>query len=109
MSLGREFVKINHLIVEPKQCCGSVTFWYGSGDPCFCLMDPDPNTFVIDLQDANKKVFLLFDGTFTSFFKDEGEGLFLLSYLVLAWRLPSRPKYSVPLPITACRYSTAAT
>jgi hypothetical protein len=64
MSLGGEIVKINHLIVEPKQCCGS-------GDPCFCLMDPDPNTFVIDLQDANKKVFLLFDGIFTSFFKDK--------------------------------------
>jgi hypothetical protein len=40
-------------------------------------MDPDPAIFVIDLQDANKKlikkkVFLLitFEGTFTSFFKD---------------------------------------
>ncbi len=39
--------------------------------------DPDPAIFVIDLQDANKKlirkVFLLitFEGTFTSFFKDK--------------------------------------
>jgi hypothetical protein len=40
-------------------------------------MDPDPAIFVIDLQDANKKnklfyffCFLLFEGTFTSFFKD---------------------------------------
>ena len=43
------------------QCCGSMTFWYGSGsaDPCLWLMDPesDPNPaiFIIDLQDANKK------------------------------------------------------
>jgi hypothetical protein len=44
-------------------------------------MDPDsdPAVFVIDLQDANKKqiltkkffCLLLFEGTFTSFFKDE--------------------------------------
>jgi hypothetical protein len=40
--------------------------------------DPDPAIFIIDLQDANKKqifkkVFcrLLFEGTFTSFFKDK--------------------------------------
>jgi hypothetical protein len=39
--------------------------------------DPDPAIFIIDLQDANKKLikksfssFLLFEGTFTSFFKD---------------------------------------
>jgi hypothetical protein len=53
------------------QCCGSMTFWRGSGseDPCFLLMDPDqdsdadpemdadrdPPIIVIDLQDANKK------------------------------------------------------
>jgi len=42
-------------------------------------MDPDPAIFVIDLQDANKKLIfntkffclLLFEGTFTSFFKDK--------------------------------------
>jgi hypothetical protein len=41
-------------------------------------VDPDPAIFVIDLQDANKKQFLkklfcllLFEGTFTSFFKDK--------------------------------------
>jgi hypothetical protein len=44
-------------------------------------MDPDPATFVIDLQDANKKLIfvhnffclLLFEGTgtFTLFFKDK--------------------------------------
>jgi hypothetical protein len=41
-------------------------------------MDPDPAIFVIDLQDANKNKFkkeffclLLFEGTFTSFFKDK--------------------------------------
>jgi hypothetical protein len=40
-------------------------------------MDPDPSVFIIDVQDANKKLFfkerfsciLLFEGTFTSFFK----------------------------------------
>jgi hypothetical protein len=35
--------------------------------------DPDPAIFVIDLQNANKKLFfahyLLFEGTFTSFLK----------------------------------------
>ncbi len=53
---------------------------YGSGDPCLCLMDtsPDPAIFIIDLQDAEKTIFfskfsflLLFEGTFTSFFKDK--------------------------------------
>jgi hypothetical protein len=41
-------------------------------------MDPDPALFIIDLQDAikiqlKKKFFclLLFEGTFTSFFKDK--------------------------------------
>jgi len=36
--------------------------------------DPDPAIFVSDLQDVNKKYFfclLLFEGTFTSFFKDK--------------------------------------
>jgi hypothetical protein len=60
------------------QCCGSVTYWPGSGsvDLCLWLMDPDPTTIVIDLQDANKKTIfkffclLLSWGAFTSFFKD---------------------------------------
>jgi hypothetical protein len=42
-------------------------------------MDPDPAIFVIDLQDASKKqifntifsAYILFEGTFTSFFKDK--------------------------------------
>jgi hypothetical protein len=46
-----------------------MTFW----------VDPDPAIFVIDLQDASKKLIfltqffclLLFEGTFTSFFKDK--------------------------------------
>jgi hypothetical protein len=44
------------------QCCGSRTFWGGSrprsADPCLRLMDPDPypDIFVIDLQDASKKL-----------------------------------------------------
>jgi hypothetical protein len=39
--------------------------------------DPDPSIFVIDLQDAHKKnekkfsCILLFEGTFTSFFKEK--------------------------------------
>ncbi len=40
--------------------------------------DPDPAIFVIDLRDDNKKLiltkifcFLLFEGTFSSFFKDK--------------------------------------
>jgi hypothetical protein len=40
--------------------------------------DPDPAIFVIDLQDANKNLFFkkffclsLFEGTFTTFFKDK--------------------------------------
>jgi hypothetical protein len=47
-----------------------MTFWCGSGsaDPCLWLMDPDPDSdpdpdadpdpsiFIIDLQDANKKL-----------------------------------------------------
>ncbi len=47
----------------------------GSG----CDAGPYPAIFVIDLQDANKKILfvkknfclLLFEGTFTSFFKDK--------------------------------------
>jgi hypothetical protein len=38
-------------------------------------MDPDPAIFILDLQDATKKskffCLLLFEGTFTSFFKDK--------------------------------------
>jgi hypothetical protein len=37
--------------------------------------DPDPAIFVIDLQDANKKLikksFSAYESTFTSFFKDK--------------------------------------
>ena len=41
-------------------------------DPLVRGMDPDPSNFIIDTQDAKKKFFciLLFEGTFTSFFKD---------------------------------------
>jgi hypothetical protein len=39
------------------------------------ILDPDPALFVIDLQDADKKLkvsgLLLFEGTFTSFLKDK--------------------------------------
>jgi len=62
-----------------KFWCGS-----GSGDPCLRLTHPDldsdldPAIFIINLQDAKKTQFkkrffciLLFEGTFTSFFKDK--------------------------------------
>jgi hypothetical protein len=46
--------------LSSKQCSGSMTFWCGSGsaDLCLWIMDPDPDPaiFVIDLQDANKKL-----------------------------------------------------
>jgi hypothetical protein len=73
-------------VVCALQCCGSMTFWCGSGsaDPCLWLLDPDPDPdpdpsiFIIYLQNANKKrikkkssCILLFEGTFTSFFKDK--------------------------------------
>ncbi len=47
--------------IPKKQCCGSMTFWCGSGsgsgsaDPSLLLMDPDPAIFVINLQDAKQK------------------------------------------------------
>ncbi len=45
-----------HPFSNSNQCCGSMTFWGGSGsgsaDPC--LWDPDPAIFVIDLQHASK-------------------------------------------------------
>jgi hypothetical protein len=55
-----------------NHCCRSMTFWCGSGsgsgsaDPCLWLMnpnsdpDPDPAIFVIDLQEASKKLILYF-------------------------------------------------
>ncbi len=70
-----------------QQCCRYVTFWYGSGsesgsaDPYFWSSDldpipdtaPDPAIFFSDRQDG-KNMFsclLLFEPTFTSFFKDK--------------------------------------
>ncbi len=55
MSPGMCFIKI---VFPLGQCCGSMTFWCGSGsaDPWLWLMDPDPAIFVIDLQDANQKL-----------------------------------------------------
>jgi hypothetical protein len=35
-----------------NQCCGYMTFWCGSGS----VTDPDPSIFIIDLQNANKKL-----------------------------------------------------
>ncbi len=76
------------------QCSGSMTFWRGSGsgsaDPCLWLMDPDPDsapapdairillfsslTFKMPPKNDFFKTFfciVLFEGTFTSFFKDK--------------------------------------
>jgi hypothetical protein len=54
-----------------------MAFWYGSGtaDPCLRLMDPDPAisslTFMTPIENYYfLKDFLLFEGTFISFFKD---------------------------------------
>ncbi len=56
-----------------KQCCGSMTFWGGSGsgyaDPCLLWLmdlDPDPAVFVINLQDASKK--LIFNTIFSAYY-----------------------------------------
>ncbi len=54
-----------------RQCCGSVTFWYGSGsaDPYHWLpdLDPGPAFFVSGGQDA-KKMFIVQICTFKSAF-----------------------------------------
>jgi hypothetical protein len=62
--LWQNWIKNRHIpYVSLNQCCGSVTFWYrsGSADPCLWPMDPDPAMdpaiFVLDLQDANIKLF----------------------------------------------------
>ncbi len=92
-------------------CCGSMTFWCGSGpgsaDSCLWLMDPDTDSiFVIVLQDAInklnffKKVFclLLFECTFTSFFKDKKskrghKAVRIKVFLtIFAWWYEVRPK-----------------
>ncbi len=73
--------EVGSVFIYADQCCGSMTFWCGSGsaDPCLWLRDPYPAIFVIDLQDGNKKLIffskffclLLFESTFTSFFRDK--------------------------------------
>jgi hypothetical protein len=46
-TFGRIFHTIIHtyFTFTRKQCCGSLTIWYGprSADPCLLPMDPDPN------------------------------------------------------------------
>ncbi len=61
--VGTGTVSLSNSIKQSRiQCCGFMAFWCGSGsgsaDPCLWLMDPDPDPaiFVIDLQDANKKL-----------------------------------------------------
>jgi hypothetical protein len=56
-------------------------------------MDPDPALFVIDLQDANRKLFkkknlflFLFEGTFTSFQKEVTKAVGIKVFLtIFAW------------------------
>jgi hypothetical protein len=63
------------------QRCGSMTFWGGSGSADPCLF--------IDLQYASKKnnflthffFFLLFEATFTSFYKDKVKEMVVLRFL----------------------------
>jgi hypothetical protein len=49
------------------QCCGSLTFWYGSGsaDPYHLLMNqaPNPALFVSGFQDANRKYVFFLPGS----------------------------------------------
>jgi hypothetical protein len=65
------------------QCCGSMTFWCGSGsgstDPCLLQKDLDPDSaiFVIPSRLQQKTNFfekvlliVLFEGTFIAFLKD---------------------------------------
>ncbi len=89
------------------QCCGSVTFWYGSGsaNPYLWLADsdPDPAIFVSDLQDVFSTYFclLLFEATYTSFFKDKKslkitkqlESRFFLLFLLDERRILIRTSY----------------
>ncbi len=53
-----------------QQCCGSKTFWYGSGsksgssDQCLWPVDLDPAVLVLGLQDSYKKLFFFLFITF---------------------------------------------
>jgi hypothetical protein len=79
------------------QCCGSMTFWCGSrsgsrsADPCLWLRDPDadpyPSIFIIDLQDANKK--LIFKKKFSCIpyrYSSELRSLLQLSIVLSVWK-----------------------
>jgi hypothetical protein len=82
--------QLYHMFDGLTQCSEYMTFWHGSGmgcgssDPYLRLTDPyaatalDTTLFVSDLQDAPPKIFfskflrfLLFECTFSSFFKDK--------------------------------------
>ncbi len=62
---GDRMTKVKKILVclsQRSPVLRILTFWCGSGsesgsaDPCQWLMDPDPAIFVIDLQNANKKL-----------------------------------------------------
>jgi hypothetical protein len=77
---GHPLLTVHRLFFTLIQCYGSMKFWYGSGsaDPYLRLMDPDPDPAILisDLQTAIiffslGFLLLLFESTFTSFFKDK--------------------------------------
>jgi hypothetical protein len=50
-------IKIRILYCYGEQCSGSMPLIYGSGSGSWIrFLDPDPAIFLIDLQDANKKL-----------------------------------------------------
>jgi hypothetical protein len=53
----RSLLKTAHIFTQTNvffhHFCGSMTFWCGSGS---AVPNPDPSIFIIDLQDANKKL-----------------------------------------------------
>ncbi len=79
--IHKYFFRIRSVIlIKEMTCCQQCSrSRSGSKDPCLWLMDPDPAIFVIGIQDDNTKpIFfesfsglLLFEGTFTTFFKDK--------------------------------------
>jgi hypothetical protein len=57
--------------MSSDQCCGSVTFWCGSGSGSW--------SFVSDLQDDNVFLRITFEATLASFFKDKNVFLTILN------------------------------
>ncbi len=91
-----------------RQCCGSMTFWGGSGsgsaDPCLWLMDPDPGSGSCYFRHwpsrcqqkthflNNFFCLLLFEAKFTSFFKDKKSKRVTKYYFSMMIEGSRRPK-----------------